>query len=110
MEWISVEDSPPPKSEKEQRLVWGPGIGFLVATFVGRGCAGYLKYYTDEVLYRWYPDGIPGITHWMPLPEPPEKETITIIVNLSTGEQKTMTVDELTECMKDAIRQAYRNP
>ncbi len=74
MEWISVEDSPPPKSEKEC-IAWGPGIGCLIATFVGRGYAGYLKrwdHHSKTSTYSWYPDGIPGITHWMPLPEPPK--------------------------------------
>jgi len=73
MEWTSVKNWPPPRSE-EERLVYGPEIGFQIATFVGRESAGYLKIldHSQGSIYRWYPDGIPGVIYWMPLPGPPE--------------------------------------
>jgi len=106
MEWISVEERLPP--EREMVLLFCPGTRFTKGQFhIGRWESNKQWWLSEEgqaeSTKNWF-------THWMPLPEPPEYETITIIINVSTGEQKTMTVDELTEYMKDAIRQAYRNP
>lgn len=66
-EWISVEERLP--SEDERRDEYGELVPFLV-------CEKYTKY-----PYRAFYDGtiwgdglmkIKGITHWMPIPEPPK--------------------------------------
>lgn len=66
-EWISVDERLP--SEDERRDEYGELVPFLV-------CEKYTKY-----PYRAFYDGtiwgdglmkIKGITHWMPLPEPPK--------------------------------------
>ena len=61
--WISVEDKLPP-----------PGIRVL-ATTGGAVLEAYIKPFG-----KWYRNGVEmgfwhgKITHWMPLPEPPEEE------------------------------------
>jgi hypothetical protein len=62
MEWISVEDRLP---ENERVLVYIPQRDFLIADCVNG------VWWEDQLGY------VTGITHWMPLPEPP--------INLNRG-------------------------
>lgn len=75
MNWISVKDMLPYKDGSSQILclVYGTSIGIC--------CRPYNEYHTvwdDEDFDDYYSDAVGGkITHWMPLPEPPnEKEEI----------------------------------
>jgi hypothetical protein len=59
-EWISVEDRLP---EKGYQLVWEagyPNVGYVASD-------GKWRVDRDEVT--------PYVTHWMPLPDPPEATT-----------------------------------
>ena len=81
-QWISVEDALPPPAECQTYLVrvrsGGPDYGgwdydYDIATW------GYVKYLkTGLETYEWTSivcdwDGEVSITHWMPLPDPPEE-------------------------------------
>lgn len=67
--WISVKDRMPEKDKDV--LVW----------LYGDYCIGRYDQDPDNLQMRWkfeafnlYEDDMSYITHWMPLPEPPEKE------------------------------------
>ena len=63
-EWISVKDRLP----KEHRLVlcrWTRGIG---ASY------GFARYNHDNDVWYVSNEGMPEVTHWMPLPQPPKGE------------------------------------
>jgi hypothetical protein len=61
-EWISVEDRLP-EPNKLVLCIWERGDG--------GGCYGFARYQRENV---WYVsnEGMPRVTHWMPLPEPPK--------------------------------------
>ena len=65
MEWISVNDSLP---EKDVLILFYDGETIRFGEYVWYG-----QYEND---YRWYDElyhkYITDITHWMPLPKPPE--------------------------------------
>lgn len=84
--WKNIKDYLPPKS-KEERLVWGPELGCCIATFCGQGTAGYLK--TPIGAYVWYPHGITGVTHWMPITLPKQHSVLEArrtIADMRVGE------------------------
>jgi hypothetical protein len=63
-EWISVKDRLP----DEYRLVlcrWTRGIG---ASY------GFARYNHDNGVWYVSNEGMPEVTHWMPLPQPPKGE------------------------------------
>lgn len=61
--WIPVEERLPEK-DKLVLCIWER---------VGYGHCGFARYQRDDV---WYVsnEGMPKVTHWMPLPEPPIEE------------------------------------
>lgn len=75
--WISVKDMLPEDEEGKGKevLVYTPdeviyGIGIFVAYYIGDG-----RFQTKEEFYPLYPDeDFESVTHWMPLPTPPESE------------------------------------
>jgi hypothetical protein len=66
MEWISVED----------RL---PADGEVIMCWAGEGknqrknLLQLVTYVQNKWIYGSYSNFIGGVTHWMPLPEPPEE-------------------------------------
>jgi len=97
-EWISVEDRLPDENN----------IYLIYTNYANIALAYYkddwkIQPYTFVIsLNTWQrPRGY--VTHWIPLPEPP---IIKIIINIETGEQKEVTVDELTAIFEEAIRRA----
>jgi hypothetical protein len=67
MEWISVKDRLPDIGE-EYNVVWDlKDGGAPVSTTVQWDAIR--KIWFDET----YPDGVPDILFWMPLPEPPKQ-------------------------------------
>ena len=61
-EWISVEDRLP-KIDSKDVLFYDPGFGVKIGCYCG------LRY--DE--HEWRDNSsYTNVTHWMPLPEPPE--------------------------------------
>lgn len=66
MEWISVEDRLP-DSKGQWVLVYADGA---------MACLGYdsRRGFADWILSAALNVCIEGVTHWMPLPEPPEDE------------------------------------
>jgi len=65
--WISVKDEMPKDSHDQQLLLWNgryQRIGI---------CLGSVKY-GQLCFYTIHEDMINGVTHWQPLPEPPEAE------------------------------------
>ena len=68
-EWISVKNRLP-KTNKEVLVYRGGHIGNLISVYTYIGCDKW----EDDYGY-WTRTDDEGITHWMPLPEPPtEKE------------------------------------
>lgn len=66
MNWISVKDRLP--EDEEAVLVYYRFDDESKMSFYG-----ILTYYVDEPYPHWQHEGIGlKITHWMPLPEPPE--------------------------------------
>ena len=63
-EWISVEERLPPASHDEI-VVWN-GKWSRVGKYLAASMCG------DCFFYTHYDDVLHGITHWMPLPEPPK--------------------------------------
>jgi hypothetical protein len=71
MKWISVKDRLPEVSDKPL-LVWTRDFNCLnLAVFTGKENVGQWKIYPMYDI--WYTTNS-FVTHWMPLPEPPEKE------------------------------------
>ena len=73
MEWISVEKKLP--SEDEEWIVClingGPVLGQIGNATVHLGYPVYLCF----PINKWIKNGLYGdITHWMPLPKPPEEK------------------------------------
>lgn len=62
-DWISVDERLPEKSHNEVVLWNGRWayVGFYLGTISGSG-----------EFYNPHDDRLKGITHWMPLPEPPK--------------------------------------
>lgn len=56
--WISVKDKTP--EDGVEVLVWDDGGFAYIDTWVG---------------HTWKYGGDLGVTHWMPMPEPPKEET-----------------------------------
>lgn len=71
MKWISVKDKLPGKCEDVLLFVNGEGYktGCTVGHYAGARGIFYPADPESHVVY------FSGITHWMPLPEPPEEET-----------------------------------
>lgn len=73
MEWISVEDRLP---EVEEHRYGAESHAVLVANKDGVDC-GYLTRFRRDGQMHWVTndstvsDEIHGVTHWMPIPEPP---------------------------------------
>ncbi len=74
-EWIPVTERLPEPDED-----YGPftySVVVLATDGVGCHCAFYQRYEDEEFEPSWIltgPDGyeLGGVTHWMPLPEPPK--------------------------------------
>lgn len=62
MEWVRVSERMP--KEEDRVLLYSPDWGPLTAIRIGYVYEG-----------RWYDesDRVKNVTHWMPLPPPPEK-------------------------------------
>lgn len=68
MEWISVKDKMP-KDVLESKIVGGPDV--LVSS--PRGVSIACQYKSGEFVGDgFFP--IKGVTHWMPIPPPPNEE------------------------------------
>lgn len=72
MNWQPIETAPvtPPDKEPEEVLLWLPGGGFD-----HKGCCAFGRCYKySDGNVRAVASGFLGfeITHWMPLPEPPD--------------------------------------
>ena len=65
MEWISVKNHLP-DSYKKDVLIYSPSCGVNIGFAIDDSCCPFLCYDSDYDAY--------SITHWMPLPEPPESE------------------------------------
>lgn len=71
-EWISVKDRLPTEKDERNRasFVW-----VITASACGHvGCIAFdphKQIFTDEYAGEWI-DLTKGVTHWMPLPEPPK--------------------------------------
>lgn len=61
--WVSVEDRLPKRMSEKSRF----SETVLVYNKEGFNDTAYYDY--EEKIWRW----LPGVTHWMPLPTPPEK-------------------------------------
>lgn len=77
MEWISVNDKLPDKEGKYLVYeTWPYGDGFIsIATWTPK-YRGTERYYKNKAIWYNYDSEygdfeVDGITHWMPLPEPP---------------------------------------
>jgi hypothetical protein len=66
-EWISVEDRLPEDSHDNQLLLWN-GVYARIGI-----CLGSAKY-KQLCFYTIHEQRLNGITHWMPLPQPPETD------------------------------------
>lgn len=65
MEWISVKDSMPDNGEV---IVYAPdGTNQIKELVISANCIGN-RFYTG-----YYSNSISGVTHWMPLPNPPKE-------------------------------------
>ena len=80
-EWISVEDRLPEvaSTHKEYKTKVKSSIRVLCACVQKSGKTmvkeGYCEWYGDNPKAHWkIPGTIDGITHWMPMPEPPKGE------------------------------------
>lgn len=77
MEWISVKDRLPELPDRKwcRRVVICCDVnGHVSPMYWARGIVrGELVERWEYIWYRVYDVG--GITHWMPLPEPPENNT-----------------------------------
>ena len=69
-EWISVEDRLP-EAETDVIVFCGGSVDILTYRYNRRGNACFM--YQDECGY-WEERFAPSVTHWMPLPEPPNTE------------------------------------
>lgn len=70
-EWISVKERQPIKEECKQNSGW-----FLVSLFgYGRACLARYDGHEKECPYSHGWNSVLGerLTHWMPLPKPPEE-------------------------------------
>ena len=67
MDWISVKDRLPEES--------GPYLCYMADYPFGPICM-IVNYKKDKSAFWWFADNVkaPFITHWMPLPEPPEED------------------------------------
>ncbi len=70
-EWISVEERLP---EDEKPVV--ARYGFVSSHTTGQYFVGTLPYFAFDPVPHWQHESMGlHVTHWMPLPEPPEVET-----------------------------------
>lgn len=60
--WIACAERMPEPNDCV--LAWRPGTGWVVSEFLQEGDSWEFQ---DELDCR-----LPGVTHWMPLPKPPE--------------------------------------
>lgn len=82
MEWIRVEEQPPPENgERFLACIWGQWVGFAIYARhydATDRCPGKYEFYyviNDPEEDNWQiskEDPLKPITHWMPLPKPPE--------------------------------------
>lgn len=101
MKWISVKDRLP--SENEIVLLYAPGTRSTKGQFhIGRwGPSEGMWMSQDghaESTRNWF-------THWMPLPEPPERDAVKVIINVY-GDSREMTLNDFMEFVSDAVRRA----
>ena len=68
MEWISIEDSLP---EHLQEIKFKGKFPFDCNGFFEKTESGYIFFHNNSEKKKIY--HIYGVTHWMPLPSPPEK-------------------------------------
>lgn len=71
--WISVKDRKPKLKHSEDNIKYSDTV--IVTDGEYRTSARWI-YSTWGGWYSWYNDGdeeLKGITHWMPLPQPPKK-------------------------------------
>ena len=80
-EWTSVEDRLPDienENIRQYNRCYSESIRVLCACKQKSGKVmvkeGYCRIYDDNDIYWRIPGSIDSVTHWMPLPEPPEKE------------------------------------
>ncbi len=70
MEWISVKDRLP--EHGQDVIVYGPDGVVAYVTYMANDNLLYTGFYFD--VGGEYITLLKGITHWMPLPEPPNKQ------------------------------------
>jgi hypothetical protein len=98
MEWISIKDRLP--DERDIYLVYSDGQ-IALGDFVLEEQIWNVQPYCNS----WYWSKS-MVTHWMPLPEPPKKPTITVIINVQTEEKRKMTEDEWADFIHESVKRA----
>ena len=71
--WQSIETSP--KQHGSEALVWSPTQGMYLAVRKDWWTPKFPQFAGDPIIG---PDINQDITHWMPLPEPPNSNVVTV--------------------------------
>ena len=100
-EWISVKDRLPSEN----------GVYGIYSNYGDEGLANY-KCGEWQVQPYCYIKNVEAwgtmrghVTHWMPLPDPPQQEQRTIVVDIHINGER-IDVDSFAEMMKEAVRKA----
>jgi len=110
MEWISVKDRLP---EGDDTVIVYCGRGYGLAKYTSLTSMWHIQLFLDE----WY-KARGCVTHWMPLPEPPQedigewaacarKEESTIHITMNFSPDEKITVRKLMEISEKVIREAF---